>query len=49
MPVNKRHDLGALLASLARHFPRGNAAKRRVLIEYVMLKGVNDTLEDAAR
>jgi 23S rRNA (adenine2503-C2)-methyltransferase len=49
VPVNKRHDLASLLGSLQRHYPRGNPARRRVLIEYVMLEGVNDTLEDAER
>lgn len=49
VPVNKRHDLGSLLGALARLYPRGNAAKRRVLIEYIMLEGVNDTLDDAQR
>jgi 23S rRNA (adenine2503-C2)-methyltransferase len=49
VPVNRRHDLTSLLAALARHYPRGGPLKRRVLIEYVMLAGVNDTLEDAQR
>jgi 23S rRNA (adenine2503-C2)-methyltransferase len=41
-----------LLAALRELFPRGATPGhhgRHVLIEYVMLKGVNDTLEDAQR
>lgn len=49
VPVNKRHNLNSLLSALAKHYPRGNPQKRRVLIEYVMLQGVNDSLEDAQR
>lgn len=49
VPVNRRHPLRELLGALAELYPRGNPQKRRVLIEYVMLGGVNDTLEDAQR
>ncbi|GBF92101.1 dual-specificity RNA methyltransferase [Raphidocelis subcapitata] len=49
VPVNRRHDLSSLLGALAEHYPRGNPAKRRVLIEYVMLDGVNDSDKDAER
>ncbi|KAI8463563.1 MAG: hypothetical protein J3K34DRAFT_372547 [Monoraphidium minutum] len=49
VPVNRRHNLASLLGALAAHYPRGNRARRRVLIEYVMLAGVNDSLEDAQR
>jgi hypothetical protein len=34
---------------LRRHYAAGNTAGRRVLLEYTMLSGVNDSLEDAAR
>lgn len=46
MPVNKKYPLEELLKSL-REFPLGN--RRYITIEYVMLKGVNDTLDDARR
>jgi 23S rRNA (adenine2503-C2)-methyltransferase len=49
VPVNRRHNLAALTAVLRQHYGSGNAAGRRVLVEYTMLSGVNDTLEDAAR
>eukprot|EP00878_Enallax_costatus_P030768 GHUV01033556.1.p1 GENE.GHUV01033556.1~~GHUV01033556.1.p1 ORF type:complete len:146 (+),score=30.43 GHUV01033556.1:1226-1663(+) len=49
VPVNCRHDLAELTAVLRKHYGTGNAAGRRVLVEYTMLAGVNDTLGDAAR
>jgi hypothetical protein len=49
VPVNRRHKLPALVALLRCHYAAGNSAGRRVLVEYTMLAGVNDSLEDAAR
>lgn len=49
VPVNRRHKLPQLIDLLRRHYPAGNSLGRRVLVEYTMLAGVNDTLEDAAR
>ena len=46
MPVNKRYPLKELLAA-CRHFPL--EPRRRITFEYVMLKGVNDTEDDALR
>jgi 23S rRNA (adenine2503-C2)-methyltransferase len=46
MPVNKRYPLKELLAA-CRHFPL--EPRRRITFEYVMLKGVNDSEEDALR
>jgi len=46
MPVNKKWNLEALLHA-CRNYPLGS--HRRITFEYVMLKGLNDTLEDAAR
>jgi 23S rRNA (adenine2503-C2)-methyltransferase len=46
MPVNKRWPIAELLAA-CRRFPLGG--HRRITFEYVMLKGLNDSLEDAAR
>ena len=46
MPINRRFPLGVLMDTL-RNFPyRPN---ERVTFEYVMLDGVNDTLDDARR
>lgn len=46
MPINKAYPLDTLLAA-CRAFPL--AARQRITFEYVLLRGVNDTLEDAAR
>lgn len=46
MPINRRHPLGELLAA-CRRFPL--PARRMITFEYVMIKGVNDTVEDAKR
>ena len=51
VPVNRKWPLHALMAALQHHFPRrvDKSRPRHVLIEYVMLKDINDTLEDARR
>lgn len=49
VPVNRRAKLPALMDLLRRHYASGNSAGRRVLLEYTMLSGVNDSLEDAQR
>lgn len=46
MPVNRRYPIAVLLDTL-RAFPLG--PKGKITIEYVMLKGINDSLEDARR
>jgi 23S rRNA (adenine2503-C2)-methyltransferase len=46
MPVNKKWNIEALLQA-CRDYPLGS--HRRITFEYVLLKGLNDTLEDAAR
>ncbi|HSD84569.1 MAG TPA: 23S rRNA (adenine(2503)-C(2))-methyltransferase RlmN [Anaerolineae bacterium] len=46
MPVNRRYPIKALLDA-CRRFPL--EPRRRITFEYVMLKGVNDTVEDALR
>jgi 23S rRNA (adenine2503-C2)-methyltransferase len=46
MPVNRRWPIATLLASL-RRFPLEQ--RRRITIEYVLLRGVNDAPEDARR
>jgi 23S rRNA (adenine2503-C2)-methyltransferase len=45
VPINKKYPLKALLDA-CRNYPGVNNA-RRITFEYVMLKGVNDSLEDA--
>lgn len=49
VPVNRRHKLPVLMDLLRRHYGSRNSGGRRVLVEYTMLAGVNDSLEDAAR
>ncbi|WP_242339042.1 MULTISPECIES: 23S rRNA (adenine(2503)-C(2))-methyltransferase RlmN [Anaeromyxobacter] len=46
MPINRRYPLAQLLDA-CRSFPVRNG--RRITFEYVLLGGVNDSLEDAAR
>jgi 23S rRNA (adenine2503-C2)-methyltransferase len=46
MPINRRYPLAELQAALTR-FPL--RPRERITIEYVLLAGVNDSLEDAAR
>jgi 23S rRNA (adenine2503-C2)-methyltransferase len=46
MPINKRYPLARLMA-MCRSLPIPQ--RRRITFEYVMLAGVNDSLDDAAR
>jgi 23S rRNA (adenine2503-C2)-methyltransferase len=46
MPVNRSFDLKTLMAAL-RKYPL--AGRQRIFFEYVLLEGVNDSPEDAAR
>jgi 23S rRNA (adenine2503-C2)-methyltransferase len=46
MPVNRKYDIARLLATI-RAYPLEH--RRRVTFEYVLLAGVNDSLDDAAR
>jgi 23S rRNA (adenine2503-C2)-methyltransferase len=46
MPINRRYPIARLLEA-CRAFPTRNG--RRITFEYVLLDGVNDTLEDARR
>ncbi len=47
VPLNKKYPIAELLAA-CRAYP-GLSNARRITFEYVMLKGVNDTLADAKR
>jgi 23S rRNA (adenine2503-C2)-methyltransferase len=44
MPVNERYPLADVLEACRRHYER---KRRRVFVEYVMLAGVNDRVEQA--
>ncbi len=46
MPINKKYPIAEIL-SACREFPL--AKRRRITFEYVLLKGVNDSIEDAHR
>lgn len=46
MPVNRLYPLAELLAA-CRRFPL--PSRRKITIEYVMIRGLNDTLDDAKR
>jgi 23S rRNA (adenine2503-C2)-methyltransferase len=46
MPINRRYPLAELRAALQR-FPL--RARERITVEYVLLEGINDTLDDAER
>jgi len=46
VPLNRKYPIRELFKAL-RKYPADNV--RRIMIEYVMLKGVNDSLEDANR
>jgi len=49
MPINRKHPIEELMQALREEFPRGIGGQEKVFFEYVMLRGVNDTLEDANR
>ena len=44
MPVNERYPIADVVAACRRHYER---KRRRVFVEYVMLGGVNDGVEQA--
>lgn len=46
VPMNRKWPIGEIIRVL-RKYPADN--NRRIMIEYVMLRGVNDSLEDARR
>jgi len=45
MPVNERHDLDALLSAVQEYIRRTN---RQVTLEWALIDGVNDTVEQAS-
>ncbi|MDQ6979810.1 MAG: 23S rRNA (adenine(2503)-C(2))-methyltransferase RlmN, partial [Mariprofundaceae bacterium] len=46
MPVNRKYPLASLLSAL-RAFATAGTSRKRVLIEYVLMEGVNDSRADA--
>ena len=44
MPINKVYPLGDLMVALKKYFKKTN---RRITFEYVLLEGVNDSLDNA--
>jgi len=46
MPINRRYPLAVLRSALSAYPTR---PRERITVEYVLLAGVNDTVEDAAR
>jgi len=47
VPINKKYPIGALIEA-CRKYPGASNAKR-ITFEYVMLKGINDTITDAKK
>ena len=47
MPINRKYPLEELMQTLRDVFPRNEARQQKVFFQYVMLKGVNDSLQDA--
>ncbi len=46
MPINRKYPIGELVAAM-RRYPLKK--RQSITIEYVLIKGINDTLEDARR
>ncbi len=46
MPINRRYPLNELIGA-CKDFPLPN--RRMITFEYILIKGINDTLEDASR
>lgn len=47
VPVNKKYNIEEFLAGVRRYLGKSNANKGKVTVEYVMLNGVNDSMEQA--
>jgi 23S rRNA (adenine2503-C2)-methyltransferase len=47
MPINAKYPIAELMSAVRDYI--GTKNRKRVLIEYVMLKNVNDSIDDAAR
>lgn len=42
MPINRRYNIGQLMDCLTQEFGQGPKGKSHVLVEYLLLDGVND-------
>jgi len=51
MPINRKYDLAELMRALKESLPRREDGKalKKIFFEYVMLKGINDSPDDAKR
>lgn len=47
VPVNKKYPIAEFLSGVRRYMTKSNANKGKVTIEYVMLNGINDSMEQA--
>ncbi|MPW27453.1 bifunctional tRNA (adenosine(37)-C2)-methyltransferase TrmG/ribosomal RNA large subunit methyltransferase RlmN [Agarivorans sp. B2Z047] len=47
MPINDKYNIEAFLAGVKRYIDKSNANRGKVTVEYVLLNGVNDSMEQA--
>lgn len=47
VPVNKKYNIETFLAGVRRYLAKSNANQGKVTVEYVMLNGINDSMEQA--
>ncbi|WP_367680592.1 bifunctional tRNA (adenosine(37)-C2)-methyltransferase TrmG/ribosomal RNA large subunit methyltransferase RlmN [Candidatus Fukatsuia anoeciicola] len=47
MPINRKYNIATFLAAVRRYLIKSHANKGRVTVEYVMLNGINDQIEQA--
>jgi len=47
MPINDKYPIAEFLAGVRRYLARSNANQGKVTVEYVLLNGVNDAMEQA--
>lgn len=47
VPVNKKYPIEEFLAGVRRYLQKSNANRGKVTVEYVMLNGINDSMEQA--
>ena len=47
VPVNKKYPIEEFLAGVRRYLSKSNANQGKVTVEYVMLNGINDSMDQA--
>ena len=47
VPINKKYNIETFLAGVRRYLGKSNANQGRVTVEYVMLNGINDSMDQA--